>query len=304
MRRAAALLIAALVVVGCRPHDRIVVGSKNFSEQVLLGEIVAQTIERRTRLPVERRLNLAGTFVCDRALRAGEIDVYVEYTGTAYSAILKEPPKADRAAVLDVVRRRYEADGLVWTAPLGFENTFAIVVRGDDAARLRLARISDLAPHAETRAAFGYEFMERADGYAGLARAYGLRFREPPKIMELGLLYRALVDKQADVVAGNSTDGAIARLGLRILEDDRHYFPPYDAVPVVRHATLERHPEIRAALDALGGTISAELMRRLNDRVEGERVHAERVAREFVEHVLTGPSRGTESASPPAGAPR
>jgi glycine betaine/choline ABC-type transport system substrate-binding protein len=315
--------LALVAAVGCRPADRVVVGSKNFGEQVLLGEIVAQTIEQRTHLPVERRLNLGGTFVCDRAIRAGEIDVYVEYTGTAFTAILKQTKAADRTAVLDEVRRRYGAEGLEWTAPLGFENTFAIVMRGDDADRLRVSRISDLAAHPELRAAFGYEFMERADGFTGLAKAYGLAFREPAKIMELGLLYRALVDKQADVVAGNSTDGVIPKLGLRVLEDDRHYFPPYDAVPVVRRATLDRHPEIRAALDALGGSISADHMRQLNYRVDGERIHAERVASEFVAASLTVPSPdrepvkaggtaaatpsgspGTAAAAPPAGAAR
>ena len=295
MKRAAAVVLA-FVLAGCRPHERIVVGSKNFGEQVLLGEIVAQTIEQQTRLPVERRLNLGGTFVCDRALRAGEIDVYVEYTGTAYTAILKRPPIADRKAVLAEVRTRYAEHELVWTEPLGFENTFAIVVRGADAEQLGIARISDLAVHPDLKPAFGYEFMERADGFRGLARAYGLAFREPPRVMDLGLLYRALIDRQVDLAAGNSTDGLIASLGLRVLEDDRHYFPPYDAVPIARHAVLERHPEVRAALDSLGGRISAAEMRRLNYRVEGDRMPAERVARDFLTAL-----RGRAAAPHPAG---
>lgn len=278
----ALLLAAVMALAGCRPADRVVVGSKNFGEQVLLGEIVAQTIERRTGVAVERRLNLGGSFVCDRAIRSGEIDVYVEYTGTAYTAILKRPPIVDRERVLREVRQPYAEAGLEWTAPLGFENTFAIVVRDDDAERLGLRRISDLSAHPKWRAAFGYEFMERADGFSGLARTYQLALREPPRVMELGLLYRALVDRQADVVAGNSTDGAIAALHLRVLADDRHYFPPYDAVPVVRRGTLDRHPEIRSALDGLGGRISADEMRRLNYRVDGEKATAEEVAREFL----------------------
>lgn len=304
MKRVAALVLALLALAGCTPGERIVVGSKNFTEQVLLGEIVAQAIERRVHVPVVRRLNLAGTFVCDQAIRAGELDVYVEYTGTAYRAILKQTEALDRAAVLDQVRARYANDGLDWTAPLGFENTFAMVVRGDDAARLHLAKISDLAAHPEARAAFGYEFMERQDGFPGLAKRYGLAFREPPKVMDLGLLYRALAENKADVVAGNSTDGVIARLGLRVLDDDRRYFPPYDAVPVVRRAAVERHPEIRAALDALGGTISAEVIRRMNDRVDGERVHAEQVAHEFLDGALKVPSPGTAAGARPADAPR
>src|SRR5438105_2147372 len=176
-------LAMMLALGGCRSGDRIVVASKNFGEQVLLGEILAQAIERDAHLPVSRRLNLGGTFVCDRALRAGEIDVYVEYTGTAYTAILKEPPIADRQKVLGDVRRRYGEEGLEWLEPLGFENTFALVVRGDDAERLGVRKVSDLAQHPEWRAAFGYEFMERADGFPGLARTYGLAFREPPRVM-------------------------------------------------------------------------------------------------------------------------
>lgn len=286
MRRARPL-IALFLLLSCRPAgDRIVVGSKNFSEQVLLGEIVAQTLEKRTALPVKRRLNLGGTFVCDRALRAGEIDVYVEYTGTAYTAILKRPPVADAKAVLADLSAEYAKAGLEWTAPFGFENTFALVVRGADAERLGLAKISDLAKHPEWRAAFGYEFMERADGFPGLAKTYHLAFREPPRVMDLGLLYRALVDGQVDVVAGNSTDGLISSLGLRVLDDDRRYFPPYEAAPVVRRPLLERHPEVRSALDSLGGKISADEMRRLNYRVDGERVSAEEVARGFVSSLV------------------
>jgi glycine betaine/choline ABC-type transport system substrate-binding protein len=283
--RLAGLALAFCLLAGCRPADRVVVGSKNFSEQVLLGEIVAQSIERRAHLPVQRRLGLGGTFVCDHALRAGEIDVYVEYTGTAFTAILKRPPISDRARVLEEVRNAYAASGIDWTSPLGFENAFALVVRAEDAERLGVRTISDLAAHPEWRAAFGYEFMERADGFAGLARTYGLRFEQPPRTLDLGLLYRALVDRQADVAAGNSTDGLIASLGLRVLTDDRGYFPPYDAVPVVRRSVLDRHPEVRAALESLGGRIDAEEMRRLNYRVDGDKVSAEQVAREFLSSI-------------------
>jgi glycine betaine/choline ABC-type transport system substrate-binding protein len=297
-RRTSALLALVLALLGCRSPDRVVVGSKNFGEQVLLGEMVAQAIENRTRLPVERRLNLGGTFVCDHALRAGEIDVYVEYTGTAYTAVLKRPPVGDRQKVLEAVRAEYAAQGLEWTAPLGFENSFAIVLRAADADRLGVRKISGLAAHPELRAAFGYEFMERADGFAGLSRAYGLSFREPPRVMELGLLYRALSENQADLVAGNSTDGVIEGLGLRILDDDRHYFPPYDAVPIVRRALIDRHPEVRDALDSLGGRLSASEMRHLNQRVDGDKLPAETVARDFLSRL-----RESEAAHHPGAAP-
>ena len=195
------LALAFGLLAGCRPADRVVVGSKNFSEQVLLGEIVAQSIERRANVPVQRRLGLGGTFVCDHALRAGEIDVYVEYTGTAFTAILKRAPISDRARVLAEVRNTYAESAIEWTNPLGFENAFALVVRGEDSERLGVRKISDLAAHPDWRAAFGYEFMERADGFAGLARTYGLRFDQQPRTLDLGLLYRALVDHQADVAA-------------------------------------------------------------------------------------------------------
>ena len=299
MKHAWLLVFLAMLALGCRAQgERTVVGSKNFGEQVLLGEIVAQAIESRTKLPVERRLNLGGTFVCDHAIRAGELDVYVEYTGTALSAILKRPPIADRVAVLEEVRRAYAADGLEWTEPLGFENTFAMVIRGDDAERHAVRKISDLAAHPEWRAAFGYEFMERADGFHGLAAKYQWAPRDSPRVMELGLLYRALIEKKADIVAGNSTDGVIASLKLRVLEDDRGYFPPYDAVPVVRRATLDRHPQVRAVLASLGSILTADQMRELNYRAEGKRVPAETLAAELVSRLPQSAAPGSRADAP------
>ena len=272
-------LVALLALAACgRGEDVIVVGSKNFTEQRILGELLAQTVES-VGLRAKRRLDLGGTFVCDAAIRAGQIDMYVEYTGTALAAILKEQAgSSDRGAVLDRVRAAYAKDGLVWTAPLGFNNTFALVVRGQ-AEEVRT--ISDLAKDArEWRAGFGYEFKERADGYPGLARAYGLQFGEI-RIMDLGLLYRALVDQQVDVVAGNATDGQIESLKLKVLVDDRGYFPPYEAAPVVRAAVLESHPALAAALEQLRGTLVEATMRRLNYAVDGEHRAPSEVVRTF-----------------------
>lgn len=275
-----------LVASGCGPArgDRIVIGSKNFTEQVVLGELLAQQIESKTRLPVERRFYLAGSYICHQAILAGRIDAYVEYTGTALTAILKEPATGAAAEAYERVKRAYgERFGLEVTAPLGFDNTFAIVVRGDDARRLKLRTISDAAPAArQWRAGFGYEFMERPDGFQGLARVYGLKFASTPRIMDLGLLYRALVEKQVDLVAGNSTDGLISALNLTVLEDDRHYFPPYEAVPVVRKATLDRHPEVRDALEGLAGKISDADMRRMNYAVDGEHRDPKEVVADFL----------------------
>jgi len=264
MKRCLLLLVIALS--GCAKRDRIVVGAKNFTESDLLAEIVAQQIERRTSLPVERRLHLGGTFVCHRAITAGDIDLYVEYTGTAFTAILKQPPIANPDSVYRFVAAAYARDfKLKWTAPLGFNNTFAILVRRADAQRYGLRSIADLARVAPRwKAGFGYEFLERVDGFAGLAKVYGLTFSQPPTSMDLGLTYRALADHRVDVIAGNSTDGQIAALDLVALNDDRGYFPPYQAAPVVRATLLERHPAVDAALAELGGKISDAEMRRLN----------------------------------------
>jgi glycine betaine/choline ABC-type transport system substrate-binding protein len=278
------LLIAAGLLGGCHRRDRIVVGSKNFTESDLLGEIVAQQLERRTGLPVERRFHLGGTFVCHQAITAGQIDLYVEYTGTAYAAVLKRAPIADRDSVYRAVAHDYAAQfALAWGRPFGFDNTFAITVRRRDAERYGLRRISDLATVAPRwHAGFGYEFLERADGFPGLARTYGLRFAAPPTAMDLGLTYRALADGKVDVIAGNSTDGQIAALDLVVLADDRSYFPPYEAAPVIRAALLRRHPEVGAALAQLGGTISDAEMRRLNALADVEHQDIETIARDWL----------------------
>jgi osmoprotectant transport system substrate-binding protein len=274
------------LAASCNPdrHSGIVVGSKNFSEQSLLGEILAQHLEARTRQPVTRRFYLAGSYICQQALLAGRIDTYVEYTGTALTAILHDPLESDPSAVFSRVQSEYKRRfGLEILPSLGFNNTFAIVVRGEDARRLNLKTISDAASYApKWRAGFGYEFMERPDGFAGLARAYGLSFTEPPRILDLGLLYRALLEKQVDLVAGNSTDGLLSARDLATLEDDKHYFPPYEAVPVVRGDTLARYPAARAALLELGGKINDAEMRKLNYEVDGEHRDIADVAREFL----------------------
>ena len=208
----------------------------------------------------------------------------MEYTGTALTAILKQPVESDPANVYDKVKREYASRfGLEVMEPLGFNNTFALVIRGETARRLSLHTISEAVPYAAGwRPGFGYEFMERPDGYEGLRRAYHLTFGQPPRIMDLGLLYRALLEKQVDLVAGNSTDGLIAARDLAILEDDKHYFPPYQAVPIVRRETLRRHPGVREALNELGGKISDQEMRRLNYAVDGEHRDVVDVVREFL----------------------
>jgi glycine betaine/choline ABC-type transport system substrate-binding protein len=276
------LLLLLFAALACRQAENrsIRIGSKNFSEQVILGEIAAQGLEARG-VRVDRRLNLGGTFVCHQAITAGELDVYPEYTGTAFTAILKRRPVSDPAAVRAEVAAAYRRWKLLWSPSLGFENTFALVVRGDDARRLGLRRISDLAAHPEIRPGFGYEFLEREDGFPGLARTYGLGFRERPAQMDLGLLYPALESRKVDLVAGNSTDGLIDAIGAVVLEDDRHYFPPYEAAFVVREEVWKK-PKVREFLESLGGSIDAATMRKLNAAVDKDKRRPEDVAKEFL----------------------
>ena len=286
----AALVILGIAALGAVAfaaiprEERIIVGSKNFTEQVILGELLAQAIERYAGLPVDRRLNLGGTFICDTAIQTGDIDLYVEYSGTALTAVFKQPVMNDPQAVLERVKTLYADSGRAMLAPLGFNNTFAILVRSADAQQRGLTRLSQLAAHAPGwRAGFGYEFIERADGYKGLASTYGLRFSDPPRVMDLTLIYRALANGQVDVIAGDATAGLIEALSLTALEDDRQYFPPYDAVPVVHSATLLRHPEIGAALARLAGRLSAADMRRMNYAVDGNREDPAAVVRAFLD---------------------
>ena len=283
LKRLVPLLLAAATLT-CSRGPRVVIGSKNFTESDLLAEIVAQQIERRTGIPVDRRLHLGGTFVCHEAITTGAIDLYVEYTGTAFTAILKQPPIADGDSVLRFVKAAYERQfQLRWTAPFGFNNTFAILVRHADATRYGLQTITDLARMASHwKAGFGYEFLERADGFPGLAARYGLHFSQPPTAMDLGLTSRALADGKVDVIAGNSTDGQIAALGLVQLADDRGYFPPYQAAPVIRSAVLEQYPKVAAALAELGGKISDSEMRRLNALADVEHRDIADIAHEWL----------------------
>lgn len=262
--------------------QRVIVGSKDFTESRILAELVAQVVEANTTIKVDQASELSGD-LCHRNLIGGQIDMYVEYTGTAFTAILKHKPISDAREVYEQVKRDYETQfNVEWLAPLGFNNTFAILVRGEDARRLGLKTISDVSRYApQWRAGFGQDFMSREDGYPGFARAYGLKFSEPPREMDLSLSYQALASGQVDLIAGNSTDGLIEKLGLFQLEDDRHYFPPYEAAPIIRRETLDRYPQLRDAINSLAGKITNEQMRKLNYAVDGERRDVKQAVREF-----------------------
>lgn len=280
---AAAAFCAELA--GCSPPrpNHPVIGAKNFTEQVILGELLAQEIEAKAHLQVERRFFLEGSYICNQALVAGRIDAYVEYTGTALTAILKQPLDRDPARVLATVQRLYQQkDQVTVEPPLGFQNTFAMVIRGDDARRLHLATLTQAAKITpQWHLGVGYEFEQRPDGLPGLEQAYGLRFAGPPRTMDLGLLYRALNERQVDMIAANSTDGQIPEFGLTVLEDDRRYFPPYQAVPLVRDAALQRWSGIGAAAAALAGKVNAAAMRAMNEAVDAQHRDPADVVRAF-----------------------
>ena len=293
VRQAASVLLlgACSLLVSCSPPrlDRPVIGAKNFTEQVVLGELLAQEIEAKTHLKVEREFYLAGSYIAQQAMLAGRIDMYVEYTGTALTAILKQPPvrlaeaAQDKAASLAIVSKLYQQRFHITVAqPLGFENTFAMIVRPTDPGMDKIDTLSDAVPLAPAwRLGVGYEFESRPDGLHGLEQAYGLHFKGEPRTMDLGLLYRALASHQVDIIAGNSTDGPIAAEHLKVLADDKHYFPPYEAVPLVRDAALERWPQLRGVFAALAGKVTADDMRTMNEQVDGDHKDVAVVVRAF-----------------------
>jgi osmoprotectant transport system substrate-binding protein len=260
----------------------IVVASKGFTEQDILSELLAQQIESKTKLKVERR-RFTSALVTHSAITTGKVDAYVEYTGTAFTVILKQKVINDSKLLYQKLKQGYaEKFKLEVMAPLGFENTFAMIIRGDDAKRFNIQTLSQAAKYTpQWRGGFGYEFIEREDGFPGLAKAYNLRFNQSPRLMDLGLIYRAIIQKQVDMINGNSTDGQIARLGLVVLKDDKNYFPPYEAAPIVRQETLKKYPNLRKVVSQLSGRISANEMQQMNYQVEGELRDIKDVVREF-----------------------
>jgi len=284
-RRTFLSVLAVATLGGCVSHNNeLSVGSKNFTEQLILGEILKQSLESACRVPVNGRFYLAGTYICQQAILAARIDTYVEYTGTALAGILKQTASGDSQAVYEQVKHEYKQRfNLDVMPPLGFNNSFAMVMRGDQTRRLGLTKLSQLAPVAsKLRLGVGYEFLERPDGYKGLVAAYNLHFAEAPRVMDLGLLYRALQNNSVDIVAGNNTDGLIKALGLVVLEDDKLYFPPYDAVPIVNPVLFTKCLQAREVFTKLARSITADQMRAMNYAVDGEKKDAAVVAKEFL----------------------
>lgn len=273
------LALTLILTTACSKEPRIRVGSKNFSEQLILGEIVAQHLEKRIGGHVSRKFDLGGTLLAQQALEGGSIDVYPEYTGTALTGVLKQPPLTDPAKVLARVREGYAKWHLLWLDPLGFENTFAMTIRKEDSAAKSL---TEAAQSRAWRLGAGYEFAHRPDGLPGLLATYGMKMQGAPKTMDLGLLYQALAKKQVDMVAGNSTDGLLSVLPVRVLEDDRHYFPPYECALVVREDVDKLFPGTTAALRDLSGRIDSDTMRRLNYELDGKHRPVREIARNFL----------------------
>ena len=282
----ASLLLLTLTACAPPRSSHIVIGAKDFTEQVILGELLAQEIEASGGGPVERRFWLAGSYLCQQALLSNRIDAYVEYTGTALTAILKQPLNRDPKQVAATITRLYYQRYHIRVFPsLGFEDTFAMVIRGADARTLHLRTISDITPLApKWRLGVGYEFAERPDGLPGLSTTYHLHFEDAPRTMELGLLYRSLSAHQVDIVAGNSTDGAIRALDFVALDDNLHYFPPYEAVPLVREESLNRWPQIAIALNRLAGKVTADDMRAMNIAVDAQHRDPADIVRDFRTH--------------------
>jgi osmoprotectant transport system substrate-binding protein len=283
-RKKIVALLIAVCIAGCTRSPRIIVGSKNFTEQLILGELIAQHIEQRLGVRVDRKLNLGGTLLAHEALRTGEIDLYPEYTGTALTAILKMQPERDSSTTFAKVQSEYRTRwNLNWSNPLGFNNTFAMVVRSDEAKKGSLKTLSDAAAfRKDWKMGAGYEFLQRPDGLTGLLATYNLRIQGSPTTMDLGLLYQALQNKQVDVIAANSTDGQLSVLDVAVLDDDKHYFPPYECAAVVREQTLAAYPALRPALDELSGRISDAAIRKMNHLVTAERRPVRDVAAEFL----------------------
>ena len=271
-------------LAGCGQARPLTVGSKNFTEQVILGEIVAQHVSLRLSERVDRKLNLGGTLLAHQALVQGNLDLYPEYTGTAFTAILKLPLSSDPAAVLARVRKEYQKRfNVLWLDPLGFNNTFAMVIRGEDARKYGIETLSDAAGHANGwTLGVGYEFQQRRDGLAGLLKTYKLPLKRSPRTMDLGLLYRALEQKQVDMVAASATDGLLSVLDVKVLKDDKRYFPPYQASLAVRADALAKHPPLKRALEQLSGLFSDEIMRTLNYQVDGKHRPVSEVAMTFL----------------------
>lgn len=276
------LLTACFVLWSCGRTSSIVVGSKNFTESLILGEIAAQQLERKLHVRVDRKLDLGGTLLTHEAILKGDIDLYPEYTGTGSSVVLKQSIPDDALRAYVVVKDAYlKRFNLVWLPPLGFNDTFAIVVRTPDAQQLSSKDLSAAASRS-WRLGVGYEFITRPDGLHNLDRVYGFHWKGTPRSMDLGLLYQALGQRHVDMVSANSTDAQLTEPQFTMLADDKHAFPPYSACYVARKKLLDAQPNVSLILTMLSNHIGDETMRTMNKKVDVEHRPVTEVAREFL----------------------
>lgn len=285
----AAILVIGLMagmISGCGgdTSNKVTVGSKNFTENIVVGEILAQLIEAKTDIKVERKLNLGGTLVAWEALKKGDLDLYPDYTGTGLMAILKKGVMYDPDEVYDLVQKEYNENYQIkWLKPFGFNNTYATAVPREMAERHNLIKTSDLKPYAKNMIFCAeQEFFNRDDGYDGFVKAYGLNFKDT-KAIETNLKYEAVGGKKVDVIDAFSTDGELITYDMVILEDDKAFFPPYFCAPVVRMDTLEKHPELEEVLNLLAGEISDTEMQQLNYQVKEQKKDVAEVAAKFLQ---------------------
>lgn len=276
------VISAVLISTSCSKSNALIIGSKNFTEQNILAEIIAQHVERKLAVPVQRRFNLGGTLLAHQSVTTGAIDLYPEYTGTALLAILKQDPLSEAATTLEKVRKEYSRLNVEWLPPLGFNNSFAMVIPGDLARNRQIEKLSDAPKYSEWQLGMGYEFSERKDGYANLVSSYGIKQRSAPRSMDLGLLYKALEQNQVNMVAANMTDGMLAKMDVKVLEDDKKIFPPYEACIVVRSEALRTFPKLRSTLEQLSGKISGDKMRNLNYMADVEHKPLREIAAAFL----------------------
>ncbi len=279
----AVLALTVTVFAGCTSGKKVVIGSKDFTENKILAEIMAQLIENNTDIKVERKINMGGTFVCFEAMKKGQIDIYPEYTGTGLTAQLKLPVETDPEQVYATVSTEFEKQFQIkWLKPIGFNNTYALAVPQELASKNNLESISDLGNFAKDLV-FGaeHEFFNREDGYDGLIKVYDLTFKNIAK-MDVSLKYQAIGQGKMDVTDAFTTDGQLKALNLMVLKDDKNFFPPYYAAPIVRNEVLENNPQLEELLNKLAGTIDDQKMQELNYKVDNEKQTIKKVAEDFL----------------------
>ncbi len=279
----AVLALTVTVFAGCTSGKKVVIGSKDFTENKILAEIMAQLIENNTDIKVERKINMGGTFVCFEAMKKGQIDIYPEYTGTGLTAQLKLPVETDPEKVYATVSTEFEKQFQIkWLKPIGFNNTYALAVPQELASKNNLESISDLGNFAKDLV-FGaeHEFFNREDGYDGLIKVYDLTFKNIAK-MDVSLKYQAIGQGKMDVTDAFTTDGQLKALNLKVLKDDKNFFPPYYAAPIVRDEVLESNPQLEELLNKLAGTIDDQKMQELNYKVDNEKQTIKKVAEDFL----------------------